>query len=166
MVTWAGQARNFHQIRLDGSTPYYAGYGVEYKGQVLPFGETVLFKAPVSKTRAKKGGGTLHKADLAWERGIWVGKSTTNDQHVLLTRRGKIEARTVRRLEQGKRYDRALFGELAGFPWQDKLITVPKPVLSNELRRYDKSIPIPLQLGATPGRSPVMHPVISANRQV
>ena len=132
-------------MRPDGSTPYYAAYGVEYKGSVVPFGETVLFKTPVSKTRINRGGGILCKADLAWERGIWVSKSVTYDQHSLLTRRGRIEARTVRRLEEGRRYDKALLGELTGFPWHDKLVSVLKFTFANEATH----LPLTIQLDAS-----------------
>ena len=105
----------------------------------------MLLKAPVSKSRNKRGGGTLHKSDLAWERVIWAGKSVTNDQHVLLTRRGRIEARTVRRLEEGRRYDKALLGELTGFPWHDKLVSVLKFTFANEATH----LPLTIQLDAS-----------------
>ena len=129
-VLWSWLARhaawlnNRYRLRADGSTAFFAAYGHTYTGEVVPFSETVLFKAPASATRQKKGGRRQHKADSAWARGLWVGKSDNNDEHIVLTVEGKMQCRTVRRMEPSKRHDQTLFGSVIGLPWQDRLLAV------------------------------------------
>lgn len=63
--------------------------GHAYNGKLALYGETALFK------RLAK-----YKASDTFERGVWVGKSCWNDQHVSLTPEG---AKDTGRGSQGKR---------------------------------------------------------------
>ena len=93
-------------------------------GETVPFGETLLFKALASKSRQRKGGRRLRKADSAWDKGIWVGKVDNNDEHIVLTPIGKTQCRTVRRLEASRCHDQDLFGKVLGLHWEDRLLAV------------------------------------------
>eukprot|EP00975_Prorocentrum_lima_P000393 75966-Prorocentrum_lima.AAC.1 len=42
--------------------------------------------------------GRRQKADPAWRHGIWVGKELKSDEHILLTAKGAVTARSIRRL--------------------------------------------------------------------
>ena len=131
-VLWSWLARHSawttsrYRARGDGSTAFFSVYGHEYQGEICGFGETVLFKAPASHTRQKRGNRRQHKADSVWTKGLWVGKTDNNDEHILLTAEGKHHARSVRRLEESRRYDVQLFDTIAGLPWQDRLFGRPR----------------------------------------
>ena len=119
-VMWSWLARHSgwtttrFRVRSDGNTSYFAGHGHNYTGEVVPFGESVLFKAPVSHSRQKRGGKRHHKADSCWAKGIWVGKTENNDEHVVLTSEGKFTCRSVRRMEPAQRHDKDLFAKVCG----------------------------------------------------
>jgi len=71
-----------YQVRSDGTTPFFALHGHSYTGEIVLFGETVHFKAPQSKSGAIRGGRIL-KGATSWFKGVWVGKSELNDEHVM-----------------------------------------------------------------------------------
>ena len=70
-------------------TSYELMYGRRYQGNICQFGESVLFK-------------TLSpwKGDDVFHRGVWVGKSHWNDNHVVMTPNGVVEARSIRRVAE------------------------------------------------------------------
>jgi len=139
-----------YRVRGDGTTAFFGVYGHEYQGEICGFAETVLFKAPASHTRQKKGNRRQHKADSVWTKGIWVGKTNNNDEHILLTPEGKYNARSVRRLEETRRYDVELFDKIAGLPWQDRLLAV-----RGQVRTLSAGIPTPVPLaGEVPTEGP------------
>ena len=85
----AANVTNWYSRGAYGYTAYFAVYGVNYTGSVVPFAETVMARVPVSKTGQRRSMGgivpRLTKADTAWVKGIWVGKTTSNDEHIILT---------------------------------------------------------------------------------
>eukprot|EP00959_Pyramimonas_sp_CCMP1952_P110465 2310896-Pyramimonas_sp.AAC.1 len=91
-----------------------------------------MARAPVSKTGQRRSMGglvpRLTKADTAWDKGIWVGKTTNNDEHIILTIAGKVTCRTARRMPKGKRHDRELLLKVRGEPWRDKIAHMPRPL--------------------------------------
>ena len=62
--------------------------GHDYLGELLPMGETVMAKYPNVKDRAK--------SDSRWVKGIYAGKTTQLDEHIVLTEAGADTFRTVR----------------------------------------------------------------------
>ena len=68
-------------------TSFEMMYGRKYKGNICQFGENVLFKSM-----------TPWKGDDVFHSGVWVGKSHWNDNHILMTPNGVVEARSIRRL--------------------------------------------------------------------
>ena len=76
---------NRFRVRPDGHTAHFIIYGVNYTGQIVPFGETVIFRVPVDSSGSSKLGVALNKADTKWLKGIWVGKNPRSDDHVVLT---------------------------------------------------------------------------------
>ena len=55
-----------------------------------------------------------HEGDTAWDKGIWLGKSETNPEHIFGTKNGAMGARTIRRLEPTKRSETSLLLEIQG----------------------------------------------------
>ena len=70
-----------------GAPPYEIMFGRRYRGKLLPFGEKCIYYKP-----------SKHKADLQWERGIWLGINDRNASHILGTANGVVES--IRRLPE------------------------------------------------------------------
>jgi len=81
----------------------------------------------MNKTRQMPGGRRHQKGDTTWMKAIWLGKHLRSDDHLVWTVHGLIRTRTVRRLEEGKRYDKELFETLSGQVWQPRIDGVPRP---------------------------------------
>ena len=94
----------FRVLNPEKMTSYELMYGRRYQGNICQFGESVLFK-------------TLSpwKGDDVFHRGVWVGKSHWNDNHVVMTPNGVVEARSIRRVaEQFSSFD---IHFARGLPW-------------------------------------------------
>ena len=83
-------------MRADGITSYRAAFGIGYTGEILPFGETALFKVPESHTRQVSSTVTRNKGDSAF---VKVDKHKESDDHTYLMAGGWHRARACRRLE-------------------------------------------------------------------
>ena len=77
----------FRVLEPHKRTSYELQYGKQYRGTVCAIGESALYKAHGP-----------YKGDAVFKRGVWVGKKTWSDCHVILTPSGAVEARSVRRL--------------------------------------------------------------------
>ena len=109
------------QIHTDENTSYQAIHGYVYSSQIFPFGQTVLVKA----------GRATHPTEIDWLDGIWVGRVSKSDEHLVLTERGTIYSRTVRPHPQGE-HVREIFDKVRGLPWNPsgrvEPIVKPPPV--------------------------------------
>ena len=85
-------------------------------------------------------------------KGVWVGRSETSDEHMVLTPGGRVFSRTIRRLEPSRRHDAAFLGMVKGLPWdaQDGLVrgrptkepAPPPPVLIGEnTQKHNPDLP-------------------------
>eukprot|EP00971_Amphidinium_carterae_P347464 6489487-Amphidinium_carterae.2 len=108
------------QTRLNGQTSYQMNNGVVYGGKVVPFGECVMFRHPVSYTGNLARHVRRAKADTVWQRGIWLGKTERSDEHVIGTLTGLFKARDVKRLVPERQYDPALHKGFAITSWEPK----------------------------------------------
>ena len=80
-----------------------------YESALVPFGEVVMAKiADADKMRA----GNL---DSAWVKAVWVGRVDRSNEHLLLTTKGCIRSRVVRRIPDGNRA--SYHAEVQGLPW-------------------------------------------------
>ena len=75
------------------------------------FGETVLFRYP---------GKLKDKGDTAWSTGIWLGRDTEADEHIVSTGTGITKVRTIKRQVPSKQWDQKLFLKLEATPWDPK----------------------------------------------
>ena len=73
-------------------TPCDRTRGCRCESALLPFGEVVMAKiADADKMRASK-------SDSAWVKAVWVGRVDKSNEHLLLTTKGCIRSRVVRRI--------------------------------------------------------------------
>ena len=123
-------------------TAYKQANGEHYTHEVVPIAEVVLVRVPKPTHRALQGGKRWHKGDAVIIKGVWVGRSETSDEHIVLTPGGRVLSRTVRRLEPSLRHDAGFLGKVKGLPRdaQDGIVlgqprkepAPPPPVLVGE----------------------------------
>ena len=105
-VSWSLPRFHVNQSR---TTPFRVLKGYDYISECLPFGECAL-----GKYSAKKSG---VKSASRWACGIYVGKTASSDEHILLTSAGAQTFRTIRRMTHGRRYQTSILDKAAGVPW-------------------------------------------------
>ena len=90
-------------------TPYERTRGCRHESALVPFREVVMAKiADADKMRARK-------LDSAWVKAVWVGRVDRSNEHLLLTTKGCIRSRVVRRIPDG---NQTIFrAEVQGLPW-------------------------------------------------
>ena len=82
----------------------------KFQSPLLNFGEAVL---------AKESGAQEGKLGSSWDLGIWLGRSTRTNEHLVGTLTGVIKARTAKRRPETLRWDKELY-EAMNF--------VPRPI--------------------------------------
>lgn len=125
MVRHAAWVRGRFGVKANMRTAYEDAYGGQYTGQILPFGEVLLFKVPHSSSGRKTGGRQL-KGDPVWERGVFLGKVNETDEFLVGNAKGVHSARTVRRLEERMRWDPEAIMAVRGVPW-NRETTIGRP---------------------------------------
>ncbi|CAE7848057.1 RE1 [Symbiodinium necroappetens] len=95
-------------------------FDTAYTGEVLPFGETAMFRTPISKTGAVQGRKRQLKGDSLWRQGIFLGKSVASNEFLFGTEDGVYSGRGVRRLAAAQRANKELFDKFVGLPWDVK----------------------------------------------
>ena len=91
-----------YAVKENGLTPYRMLRGKDYNGVVVEFGECVLYKIP----------GLQPKLATRWEKGLWLGKRNSTDEHIIGTEEGTAMARTVQRRPEEHRWSRDVFKKL------------------------------------------------------
>ena len=90
-------------------TQYERTRGCRYESALVPFGEVVMAKiADADKMRAGK-------LDSAWVKAVWVGRVDRSNEHLLLTTKGCIRSRVVKRIPDGNQA--SYHAEVQGLPW-------------------------------------------------
>ena len=75
-------------VKASGRTPYEELHMTRYNSPLLQFGESVLAR----RIMDEKG-----KLASKWEVGIWLGRSTVTNEHLVGCPTGVIKVRTVKR---------------------------------------------------------------------
>ena len=93
---------NYFQVNGTGRTPYRSIRGTDYTGEVVPVGKCAWDET---------------KLNMRWMRGVFVGKLARTDEFLLLTPKGAMKTRCVRRLEGDNAWDLQFFSLCVGSPW-------------------------------------------------
>jgi len=112
MVRQASWNLTTFQPRKGGQSSYSILYGHEYGHPVLSFGEGCVWRDPTDKK--------ISKLNCRHGLGVWVGRAARSNEHLLLTPRGTVRARAVRRRIPSKQWDLLLLKEVRGLPWSPK----------------------------------------------
>ena len=100
--------RNRFVVRSSGRTPFEELTISKFQSPLLNFAEAVL---------AKESGTQEGKLGSPWDLGIWLGRSTRTNEHLVSTRIGVIKARTVKRRPETLKWDRELYDAMNFVPW-------------------------------------------------
>ena len=99
----------YHSDQRTKQTPYERTRGCRYEPALVPFGEVVMAKiADADKMRAGK-------LDSVWVKAVWVGRVDKSNEHLLLTTKGCIRSRVVRRIPDGNQA--SYHAEVQKLPW-------------------------------------------------
>ena len=60
------------------------------------------------------------KFDQRFIAGVWLGRTTTSDEHIVATGSGVFKTRTVRARNDTEQWDNHLLAEVKGLPWATK----------------------------------------------
>ena len=109
----------FHWHSSIAASPFATVHGRPYAGKIIPFGEYCygLKKPTVKGTRS-----------ALWTGGIWVGKTSQQDMHLLMVGDGTIICKSVRRSREPWKPNMVM--ELSGSPWMAKPRKITKPMES------------------------------------
>ena len=90
LLRHAGWQISRYKQKGKGMTAYKQAYGEHYTHEVVPFAEIVLVRVPRPTHRGLAGGKRWHKDDAVFIKGVWVGRTETSDEHVVLTPGGRV----------------------------------------------------------------------------
>ena len=115
-----------------GQTPYERACGRVYSGRLAQFGERVM-----AYLRHEK------KADPKWLPAIWLGKTLSNDCHVLCEKGIILVSRSIRRLPDG--FNLEMLGSVESAPWDHGLTSLGHKLI--QTRRQHGPGPLPAMAG-------------------
>ncbi|CAE7029215.1 GIP [Symbiodinium sp. CCMP2592] len=165
MVRWASFIRSRFGVKANGRTAYQDAFDTAYTGDILPFGETAMFRMPASRTGAVQGRKRVLKGDSLWRPGIFLGRTLQSSEYLFGTPDGVYTARSLRRLPVGRGADKELMATFLGLPCDTKT-TLKGPrklavssggreaVAAGEPAQHDESRGADLAVPRTPGDIP------------
>eukprot|EP00971_Amphidinium_carterae_P044042 866611-Amphidinium_carterae.2 len=127
LVRHAASAWNWYHRKVNGRTAHEDAFNQPFGHRVVPFGETILFRAPMSHTGRLLQGTRYRKGDPVWHRGVWLGLTENSAEDIVGTEHGVLKVRSIKRLVKDEQYDRGLFGSMVGTPWAPLLGVVGRP---------------------------------------
>ena len=109
LVRHCGHLITICRIRSNGRTAYQQMKGRRTTAELIPFGETVLFKVPNTQH-------VIGDFEDRWEQGVWVGFVMRSGKHVVSTAKGTFKVGTVMRRSPGKQWSFELVKAVGGTP--------------------------------------------------
>ena len=94
--------------------------GKKYRKEILPLGLQVLARRP---------GANVNQLLQPWATGLWLGRDTLSDEHLIGTAAGVMRSRSVRRLQEPARWVPAALKAMLFKPWLPHLNLPGRPRL-------------------------------------
>ena len=135
LLTWlprhaAWQYTRFHK-QQDSTTACEKIRHMSYQSHILLVGEAVAGRRP----------GTLcSRRESAWFEGIWLGRDSKTDEHLIGTPSGMVRCSALKRRVKRRRWDINLLNAMIWDPWSPLPVTKGKP-----LKVYSDHEPIPMR---------------------
>lgn len=88
LVRHAAFLRGRYGLKSNGVSAHRDAYHTDYKGLLVPFGESIFYQAPASSTGHMPGGQRQYKADSRWHTGIFLGRTILSKEALVARRQG------------------------------------------------------------------------------
>eukprot|EP00434_Breviolum_minutum_P036168 symbB.v1.2.032038.t1/scaffold3793.1/size50245/2 len=153
MVRHASWTRSRFGIKANRRTAFEDCFGHPYPGQIVPFGDMIMFKMPSSHVGRRTEGQRQLKGDFSWEKAVFLGKTLESDEYLVGTRQGVHTTRTVRRMREDLRKSREAVENMKGVPW-NMLTTIGRPrkaIIADGVDRAAPGVPKPAASADVPG---------------
>ena len=111
IIRHAAWVQNRFVYKVSGRTAFEELKMVKYISPVLQFGESVL---------ARRSGVPDNRLSSAWISGLWLGRSSQTNEHIVGTSSGIVMARTVKAKPDEDRWCKAEFEMMVYPPWSQK----------------------------------------------
>ena len=116
-ATWI--YNRFHKKAANAGLTAYEKYKAKkYQRPILAFGEAVWARRP---------GAALNKAAAPLHSGLWLGKDSLTDEHIIATGAGIFRTRTVKRKPHDAAWDRVAITNMRWTPWETGVTTRGRP---------------------------------------
>ena len=125
-----------YHVKVSGRTAYEDVHDTSFRQEILPWGEIVLFRLPQHKAKL------LPKLSTPWNRGLWVGKTESTSEHLVLTPTGAQRCRAVRRLPEDRAHDKEFVKTVRGVPWDMGSGAIGRPKQSRGVGNFPVSVPL------------------------
>ena len=109
LVRHAGHVLTRSRIRENGRTAMQLIKGRRSNTELVPFGESVLFRIPHGKSKPGK-------FEEQWEFGVYVGFVIRSGESLVATKDGVFRATSIRRRPSSERWSKAMLDEIRGTP--------------------------------------------------
>ena len=111
------------QVKNDGRTAFVRAFGKAYTSQVLPCGESAMYKYTSVPT------GNL---DQRWGHGISVCKAPMTDEHLILTEKGVQKARSLHRVPPKERTVISELEKVRGLLWNGRAENLKATIVTQQ----------------------------------
>ena len=126
LVPYAAWLIERFKVRANKRTSYEDSFGICYKGELMPFAETCLFRHVFNAAGKGPKKMKFSKADLRMDRGIYCGHKVDTNEFLFATANGTFSSRTAKRLHVDMgRADVVLLKAIIGTPW-DRQCEAPR----------------------------------------
>ena len=139
LLTWlprhaAWQYTRFHKRQDSTTTAYEKIRHMSYQSPILLVGEAVACRRP---------GALVNKLESAWLEGIWLGRDSKTDEHLIGTPNGMVRSRALKRRVERRRWDVTLLNAMIWDPWKPTPVTRGRPLKVRSDREPILMGPIP-----------------------
>jgi len=111
MVRHSAEQRFRFNVGHDGRTPRQRIKGKRFTREMCLFGECVWYLKPKTKG--------VNKAYSRWGEGVWLGIREESGETLIGLKEGVIKVNSIRRhATEGKRWNKELFNNFQGVPWE------------------------------------------------
>ena len=107
---------------------------MSYQNPILLVGEAVACRRP---------GALVNKLESAWLEGIWLGRDSKTDEHLIGTPNGMVRSRALKRRVERRRWDTTLLNAMIWDPWKPTPVTRGRPLKVRSDREPILMGPIP-----------------------
>ena len=128
------QCTRFHKRQDSTTTANEKIRHMSYQSPLLFVGEAVACRRP---------GALVNKLESTWFEGIWLGRDSKTDEHLIGTPNGMVRSRALKRRVERRHWDKILLNVMIWDPWKQTPVTRGRPLKVRSDREPILMGPIP-----------------------